>query len=118
MKAIALVISCEHAVNTVPKAYQTLFEPYQHLLQSHRGMDFGALEIALAFRAHFECDFRQAQATRLLIDCNRSLKHRTCFSEITATLPQQEKALIIQQYYLPFRQDVENRIKMHIQQRR
>lgn len=46
MKHIALLISCEHAVNTVPYDYQTLFERHKELLESHRGIDFGALEIA------------------------------------------------------------------------
>lgn len=57
-----------------------------------------------------------AQATRLLIDCNRSLHHRNCFSEITAALSKEEKALVIEQYYLPYRQQVEETIKKHIQQ--
>nr|WP_238143946.1 hypothetical protein [Legionella pneumophila] len=46
MKHIALLISCEHAVNTVPYDYQMLFECHKELLESHRGIDFGALEIA------------------------------------------------------------------------
>ncbi|MFV0821248.1 N-formylglutamate amidohydrolase [Tatlockia micdadei] len=116
MKEIALVISCEHAVNIVPKPYQALFAQHQELLATHRGSDFGAQTIALSFSQHFKCDFIQAQATRLLIDCNRSLHHRNCFSEITALLPKEEKNRIIQQYYLPFRQQVEQTIKNHVQQ--
>jgi predicted N-formylglutamate amidohydrolase len=116
MKPLTLVISCEHAVNTIPATYQKLFAPYQELLETHRSIDFGALEIASDLKQMFNCDFVQAQATRLLIDCNRSLTHPHCFSEITASLPLAEKQQIIQQYYLPFRQEVEQKIKRCIAQ--
>ncbi|MBA3536059.1 MAG: N-formylglutamate amidohydrolase [Tatlockia sp.] len=116
MKEIALVVSCEHAVNTVPEAYKTLFAPHQHLLNTHRGFDIGTLTIARAFVKIFNCDFVQARATRLLIDCNRSLWHRLLFSEITKSLPKNEKELLIQLFYLPYRQKVEDRIKTHIQE--
>ncbi|WP_019215144.1 N-formylglutamate amidohydrolase [Legionella tunisiensis] len=118
MKPLGLVISCEHAVNTVPVAYQKQFAPYHHLLESHRGIDFGSLSIANHLRQVFNCDFIQAQATRLLIDCNRSLTHSHCFSEITINLPQAEKQQLIQQYYLPFRQAAVAKIKEQIAQDR
>ncbi|MBA2711680.1 MAG: N-formylglutamate amidohydrolase [Tatlockia sp.] len=111
MKKIALVISCEHAVNTVPEEYQSLFEPHHQLLKTHRGIDFGSKAIATAFYRTFNCDFVQAKATRLLIDCNRSLHHRSCFSEITKGLSREEKEKIVRQYYLPFREEVETSIK-------
>lgn len=116
MKNIALVLSCEHAVNTVPETYKTLFAPYQHLLNSHKGIDFGSLTVAKVFASFFKCDFVHAHATRLLIDCNRTLGHPNCFSEITKPLPKNEKELIIQLFYQPYRKKVENYINNHIQQ--
>ncbi|MBA2650947.1 MAG: N-formylglutamate amidohydrolase [Tatlockia sp.] len=116
MKKIALILSCEHAVNTVPKAYKKLFATHHNLLQTHRGIDIGSLEMARIFSKVFNCDFVQAQATRLLIDCNRSLSHRLCFSEITSVLSATEKAQLIEDYYLPYRQKIEGLIKQHIQQ--
>lgn len=83
MKNIALLISCEHAVNTVPYEYQTLFEPHKAILDSHRGIDFGALEIAQSIHKNNHCSLFQATCTRLLVDCNRSINHPHCFSEIT-----------------------------------
>ena len=113
IKKLALVVSCEHAVNTIPDAYHSLFKPYIALLKTHRGIDFGALEIALHFKEVLECDLICATTSRLLIDCNRSLNGR-CFSEITDSLPVQEKQDIIAQYYLPFRQSVINQIDKHL----
>ena len=116
MKDIALVISCEHGVDTVPLAYQTLFAPYEGLLQTHRGIDFGALAISTILSEIFACDFIYTQATRLLIDCNRSLTHPHCFSEVTTSLSIEEKKQLIQHYYLPYRESVEKAIKKHINQ--
>jgi len=110
MKNIALMISCEHAVNTVPQEYLPLFAPFQALLSTHRGVDFGALEIAQYLTQKCSCPFIQATATRLLVDCNRSIHHPHCFSEVTHQLSHTEQEKIINQYYLPFRQQIINHI--------
>lgn len=116
MKKIAVVISCEHATDAVPEAYLNLFKPWQELLTTHRGIDFGALEIAQYMQKKISCNFVQATATRLLIDCNRSLGKTGCFSEVTQGLPQTEKQKIIDCYYTPFREHVFNDIATPIAQ--
>ena len=115
MKPVALLISCEHAVNTVPPIYQKLFNGQEHVLQTHRGVDLGALEIANHLNQVFACSYTQATVSRLLIDCNRSLAHAHCFSEFTKGLPVADKQQIIDQYYLPFREQTENLIKAQIE---
>ena len=113
MKKIALIISCEHAVNTIPNRYKNLFKPYEGLLNTHRGIDFGALDVALHFKQVFACDLIQATTSRLLIDCNRSL-HNRCFSEITKILSKKEKQEIVTQYYLPYRSLIKERIEKQL----
>lgn len=112
---IALIISCEHAVNTIPTKYQPLFTPKRELLDTHRAIDFGALAISKYMQEQLQCPMIQATASRLLIDCNRSLHHHHCFSEMTQSLPIEEKNHIIQDYYLSFRQPVINFIDAAIQ---
>ncbi|ASQ47165.1 N-formylglutamate amidohydrolase [Legionella clemsonensis] len=114
MNTRILVLSCEHAVNTVPAAYQKYFIDHEALLNTHRGIDFGALAIARHLSKAFDCDLVQAKATRLLIDCNRRLTNPACFSEITAGLPKAEKQAIIEEYYLPFREHVISIISNYI----
>lgn len=104
MKSIALVITCEHAVDTVPAFYEQYFTNYQSLLATHRGIDFGALAIALRLSHAFGCPLVSAHVTRLLIDCNRSLTNAHCFSEVSASFSPAEKNQLINTYYLPFRQ--------------
>ncbi|MBL7480871.1 N-formylglutamate amidohydrolase [Legionella bononiensis] len=117
MKNSAIVISCEHAVDTVPEEYRALFTPFKELIKTHRGIDFGALAIALYLKDTLPSDFIQAHATRLLIDCNRSLNHPSCFSEVTKDLPAEEKTKIITRYYQPFREQVINLIQKQINQK-
>ena len=116
MKKIALVISCEHAVDSIPVPYQSLFVPFKNLLASHRGIDFGALAIAEHLAKQVHCDFIQATTSRLLVDCNKSINHPHCFSEVTRDLPSEEKQRILDLYYWPFRQEVMDAIKKHIEQ--
>jgi predicted N-formylglutamate amidohydrolase len=115
MKKIALILSCEHAVDTIPEQYLSLFVPFKALLASHRGIDFGALAIAEHIKTKIPCDFVQATTSRLLIDCNRSLNRSQCFSEVTKDLSSIEKQKIISSYYMPFRQQVMALIKKHIE---
>lgn len=114
MKPTTLFVSCEHAVNTVPSAYLKLFHTQEAVLKTHRAMDFGALEIARHFSHAFSCELTTATVTRLLIDCNRSLSNAHCFSEFTQELSQNEKQKIIDQYYLPYRNQTEKLIQSHI----
>lgn len=114
MKPIALVISCEHAVNSVPATYQHLFTGREAVLNSHHALDIGTLNIAKHLHQMFSCDYIQAPVTRLLIDCNRSLTHPQCFSEFTKHLSSVEKQQLIDSFYQPYRQTAERLIKEKI----
>lgn len=114
MRKPVLVLSCEHAVNTVPNEYTAYFLEHEGLLYTHRGIDFGALDIATHLSDYFNCDLIQAKATRLLIDCNRRLANPYCFSEITAPLPIETKKQIIRDFYSPFREEVKTLISTYV----
>ena len=55
-----------------------------------------------------------AKTSRLLIDCNRSLSHPTCFSEVSEKLAEKDKKHIINNYYTPYREKVEQLIRDQI----
>ncbi|MDP3705568.1 MAG: N-formylglutamate amidohydrolase [Legionellaceae bacterium] len=114
MKKTVLVLSCEHAVNTVPPNYAGLFQRHESLLKTHRATDFGALDITTQMSETLRCEYTQSAVTRLLIDCNRSLTHSRCFSKVTKHLSSTEKQSLIDQYYLPFRQQTKHIIDRHI----
>lgn len=110
----AIIISCEHAVNTIPTAYQHLFHQEPDVMNSHYAFDIGAIDIAKHISQALQCPLIEATASRLLIDCNRSLHNAHCFSSVTKRLPQHEKKNIIDHYYSPFRQAVDMFIHEHV----
>ncbi len=113
MKPTVLIITCEHAVNTVPDNYMFLFQKHHNLLKSSRAMDIGSLDITRHVCHDLGCQFTQTQVTRLLIDCNRSVSHNRCFSKFSHKLPDSEKKYLIEQYYIPFRQQTMDLITHH-----
>ena len=105
------LITCEHAGNRVPEAYGHLFRGAEEILKSHRGWDPGAIRAAEIIAAKFGAPMIDYPWTRLLIEPNRSTGHRQLFSEFTRFLPENEKENLINQYYLPYRQRVETKLK-------
>ena len=102
----AIVITCEHAVNTIPEPWQPLFREAADLLESHRGWDPGALQLARLLAGTLAAPCHAAQVSRLLIDHNRSPHNRALWSKISRTIPTPEKNHLIDVYYAPFRQRV------------
>lgn len=115
-KPKVLLLTCEHAVNTIPDTYQPYFEQAKILLNSHRGIDFGAESIAIYLRQAFDCQLFTAKASRLLIDCNRSLHHKNCFSEISRYFTSIEKKKIINEYYQSYRKPIIEHLQSKINQ--
>ena len=110
MNKLALLISCEHGGNEVPPAYTSLFVGHEALLSSHRGWDPGALELAQQMASQLHAPLFAATTTRLLIDLNRSIGHKTLHSEVTRQLPLQTRREIAALCYRPHRDAVETEV--------
>lgn len=108
------LITCEHAGNRVPEAYRHLFSNSDEILKSHRGWDPGAIRTAEILAAELGAPLVEYSWTRLLIEPNRSAGHRKLFSEFTRKLPEYEKEMLIKQFYLPYRNRVETKLKSMI----
>jgi predicted N-formylglutamate amidohydrolase len=106
-----IIISCEHGGNRVPREYQSLFRGKQSILQSHRGRDQGALELAQGLAAKIKAPLFSSVTTRLLVDLNRSLHHRHLFSEFTRHCNPALKTKILEHYYYPYRTKLEDAIR-------
>ncbi len=112
----SIVITCEHAVSFIPPQWQEHFLHDVDLINSHRGIDFGALEVAQHLSNFFNVPLFSANVSRLLIDCNRSLSHEFCFSELSKNLSHQDKQKIISTYYKPYRNKVYQTITKQIEE--
>ncbi len=105
-----LIITCEHAGNHVPEMYKPLFEGYDHILNSHRGFDIGALNLTMLVTREIQVPVFVYPFTRLLVEVNRSIGHKKVFSGFTNDLSRREKGEIINNFYLPFRINVQRQI--------
>ena len=100
------VLTCEHGGSTIPPAYRELFSGADDVLKSHRGWDPGALQVAEAMSGMLGATLFSSTTSRLLIELNRSIGHRSLFSEFTGSLPTAEKQQIINKYWQPYRDEV------------
>jgi len=111
VRRISVVVSCEHGGHLVPDAYRAAFAGCPPgVLESHRGWDPGAAEVAAAIAERLGARLFVAEHTRLLVDLNRSLTHPRLFSEYTRPLPRDERMRILAEHYRPYRDAVEGEI--------
>jgi predicted N-formylglutamate amidohydrolase len=80
------------------------------VLDSHRGLDYGALEVARAFGRRLGVAPFTATTSRLVVDLNRSPHHRNVFSEYTRVLGAEERAAAMAAHYWPYRNSVERAV--------
>lgn len=106
MQQKSLLLTCEHATNTIPRSLGLFFQQAKEIVASHRGYDLGALGYARALASHFGCPLFSGTVSRLIIDVNRSIHHPKLFSEYTRFLSEQKKRDLLHRYWLPFREKV------------
>jgi len=100
-----LVLTCEHGGNKIPTKYLPLFADDKEVLNSHRGLDLGALDL-FDHLSKLACFSKSSKISRLLIELNRSLGRPKLFSEFTKDLSQKEKFELIDSFYLDYRNEV------------
>lgn len=105
-----LILSCEHAGNEVPDTYKALFAGAEDILNSHRGWDPGALDVAQFLAEKFNAPLFKMLTTRLLVEMNRSLDSPELFSEFSSALNEADKEYILHEFYYPYRSSVEKEI--------
>jgi len=110
----ALLITSEHGGNLVPPEYQALFQDAEAVLESHRGWDPGSLELAQNLSQATGAELIFTEWTRLLVEVNRSTRHRRLFSEFTASLDPAAKEQLISRYYAPHRQLVSTAVARRV----
>ena len=108
---MSYIFTCEHGGNRIPRQYRRLFKGKSRLLQSHRGWDRGALQLARACARSCSAPLYYSEVSRLVVDLNRSRHHRGLFSGFTRGLDAREKERICDRYYFPYRNLVETAIR-------
>jgi predicted N-formylglutamate amidohydrolase len=110
VKRAALLLTCEHATNHVPKEHQRVFggQEGRAVLGTHRGYDLGAKGIAHGVARKLASNSAllfagplDGEVTRLLVDLNRSPRHPRVFSTYSQRLTREERAELMRRYYEP-----------------
>ncbi len=105
-----VIVTCEHGGNKIPPKYQYLFNDNISILQTHKAYDPGALELAKTI-SKGKNYFSFSEISRLLIELNRSINSANLFSQFSKNLNQDKKEELLNKYYFPFRNKVENLIE-------
>jgi predicted N-formylglutamate amidohydrolase len=108
------IITCEHGGNRIPAPYRPLFRGQRALLDSHRGYDPGSLVMAKALASDCRAPLVASTISRLLIDLNRSIGHPQLFSAATRGAPAETRTQIVEQYYRPYRVQVERLVRQAV----
>ncbi|MDH5382574.1 MAG: N-formylglutamate amidohydrolase [Cyclobacteriaceae bacterium] len=110
MRSYPIIVTCEHAGNHIPDDYKHLFAEEENVLGTHKGWDIGALSIAQAISKELDAELYYTEISRLLVECNRSINTPDLFSKFTESLDFEEKKKIMDLYYYPYRNKVEEAI--------
>jgi predicted N-formylglutamate amidohydrolase len=113
-KKPTLLLSCEHGGNEIPKEWRHLFAGIGPTIDTHRGLDIGALDASRAVARNTKAPLFYSKTTRLLVDLNRELRSSTAFSEFTKPLPKAERERLVSEYWKPHRDRVENWVRDHL----
>jgi predicted N-formylglutamate amidohydrolase len=103
----ALLLSCEHAGNRIPRSHAPLFRSAKRVLESHRGWDPGALELARLLSRRLRRPLLAVHWSRLLVEANRSEHNPRIWSPFTAQLPRREREEILERWWRPHRRKIE-----------
>lgn len=105
------IITCEHASNKLPEEWRHLFEGAGDVLETHRGWDPGAIQLAKTIAERLGVKLFVHPWSRMLVEPNRSLHHRQLFSEYTEHLSDSERNKLINSFWSPHRDHIKQEIR-------
>lgn len=105
-----LLLTCEHGGNRIPQPYAHLFQGADEILASHRGWDPGALELAALLARELDRPLLSVTWSRLFVEANRSPSNPRIWSRFTKPLPRAERQQILDRWWRPHRQEVEDAV--------
>ena len=110
-----IITTCEHGGNLIPGQFTGNFNDAAAELNSHLGIDFGALDAFQALSGEISDFSLYSEVSRLLVDLNRSLDSPDLFSKYTRKLPENIRKMILDEYYFPYRETVIKKMKEYLQ---
>jgi predicted N-formylglutamate amidohydrolase len=112
---VFVLVTCEHGGNRIPAAYRRWFRGSARLVASHRGYDPGALAMARTLSRVFAAPLVASTVSRLVVDLNRSPRHRGLFSEAMLRAPLTVRDEALQRFHRPYRNAVSDAVERRIE---
>lgn len=100
-KRLALVLTCEHAVDHIPDGYHGIAKAVAKHRGTHWAYDAGALKVARSLARQFGAPLFSGTISRLLLDLNRSSHHPRLLSSHAKKLPYAEQMALVEQFHRP-----------------
>lgn len=116
--SLSVLVSAEHASNYIPDELLECFTSANCNLQSNESYDPELASIIEPLHKKFHVPCFLGNISKLAIDFNRPLKHPNIFSAITAPLTEEIHGQLIDKYYKPYRQKVEDHIVAELDKNR
>ncbi len=99
LKAMPLIVTCEHASNKVPSYLKPYIQENDPILKTHYAYDIGVEgifnQIIKKWNPFYSC---KGKYSRLCIDLNRSLRHPKLFSDLSKAAPIEIKKRLLQEW--------------------
>lgn len=99
LKAMPLIVTCEHASNKVPSYLKKYFLEEESILKTHHAYDIGVEaifnQVIKKWNPFYSC---KGKYSRLCIDLNRSLRHPKLFSDLSKAAPIEIKKRLLQEW--------------------
>ena len=96
----------------IPARYKFLFAKNQGVLKTHRGSDFGALEVARLLSRLTSTPLYFTKISRLIVDMNRSPVSPTALSRWTNSLSKIEQKQIFEKLYWPYPELIYSKVEL------
>lgn len=113
MKKPALILSCEHASSYIPEMLQEQLPPLPSA--SFAVCDLYAKALTESIAHTLKCDYILGNISRYVIDLNKNHPLEHGFSTwVQPLLSKAQKKIILEQFYLQYRQSIKTLIEQHI----
>ncbi len=99
------IVTAEHASAEIPNSLKLALQNYASTCQTHQVFDPGTKAIAEEIARKLNCPLVCGAYSRLAVDLNRSIGNPSQFSKIVYDMCETEKARLLNEIYIPFREE-------------
>lgn len=101
----SFIVTAEHASASLPESLEKTLRTFLNTCETHQVFDSGSLAIAEELANKLKCPLVVGTHSRLAVDLNRSIGNPFQFCPIVYDLSETQKAQLLNELFLPFREE-------------